>query len=131
MTNNSNYFKCIIIIIIIIMYLSCVHQRPERSHDTYCNRMFCIRVSGHDPLTFLSCPLSFFDWVGVLWPQLSKASCFPQCSRSSVSNSSSCCLCILFRGEHFCFQGRTFLFFFCLIFLPLLTLLTTKSSSPV
>ena len=29
-------------------------------------------VSGHDTLTFLSCPLSFFDWVGVLWPQLSK-----------------------------------------------------------
>ena len=28
-------------------------------------------VSGHDPLTFLSCPF-LFDWVGVLWPQLSK-----------------------------------------------------------
>ena len=29
-------------------------------------------VSGYDPLTFLSCPFSLFDWVGVLWPQLSK-----------------------------------------------------------
>ena len=45
------------------------------------NQMYCIHVSGHDPLTFLSCPLSFVvvvvvvvvvDWVGVLWPQLSK-----------------------------------------------------------
>ena len=25
-----------------------------------------IHVSGHDPLTFLSCLWSFFDWVGVL-----------------------------------------------------------------
>ena len=30
------------------------------------NRVYCIHVSGHDPLTFLSCPLSFFDWVGAL-----------------------------------------------------------------
>ena len=37
-----------------------------------CNRVYCIHVSGHDSLNFLSCPLSFFDWVGVLWPQLSK-----------------------------------------------------------
>ena len=34
--------------------------------------MYCIHVSGHDPLTFLSCPFSFFDWVGDLWPQVSK-----------------------------------------------------------
>ena len=31
-----------------------------------------VRVSGYDPLTFLSCPFSFFESVGVLWPQLSK-----------------------------------------------------------
>ena len=55
--------------------------------------------------------LFLFDWVGALWPQLSKvlklvhwasASSFPQCpccSMSSVSNCSSCCLCIWFRGE--------------------------------
>ena len=40
---------------------------------------------GHDPVTF-----SFlFDWVGVLWPQLSKvleASSFPQCPCSSKSS---------------------------------------------
>ena len=32
-----------------------------------------VRVQGHDPLTFsfLSSFL-FFDWVGILWPQLSK-----------------------------------------------------------
>ena len=29
-------------------------------------------VSGHDPLTFSFRFLFFFDWVGVLWPQLSK-----------------------------------------------------------
>ena len=37
-------------------------------HVTEC----IVCVSGHDPLTFLSCLLSFLDWVGVLWPQLSK-----------------------------------------------------------
>ena len=29
-------------------------------------------VSGHDPLTFSFLFLFLFDWVGVLWPQLSK-----------------------------------------------------------
>ena len=29
-------------------------------------------VSGHDPLTFSFRFLFLFDWVGVLWPQLSK-----------------------------------------------------------
>ena len=29
-------------------------------------------VSGYDPLTFSFFSLLFFDWVGVLWPQLSK-----------------------------------------------------------
>ena len=32
-----------------------------------CNRVY----SGHDPLTFFLV-LFLFDWVGVLWPQLSK-----------------------------------------------------------
>ena len=29
-------------------------------------------VPGHDPLTFFVLSFLFFDWVGVLWPQLSK-----------------------------------------------------------
>ena len=29
-------------------------------------------VPGHDPLTFSFLSFLFFDWVGVLWPQLSK-----------------------------------------------------------
>ena len=29
-------------------------------------------VPGHDPLAFLSCRRFLFDWVGVLWSQLSK-----------------------------------------------------------
>ena len=34
--------------------------------------MYCIHVPGHDPRTFSFWSFSFFDWVGVLWPQLSK-----------------------------------------------------------
>ena len=37
-----------------------------------CNRVSCIHVSGHDPLTFSFLSFFLFDWVGVLWPQLSK-----------------------------------------------------------
>ena len=44
----------------------------DQTNECNCNRVYCIHVSGHHPLTFFSCPLSFFDWVGVLWPQLSK-----------------------------------------------------------
>ena len=29
-------------------------------------------VSGYDPLTFSFLPFLLFDWVGILWPQLSK-----------------------------------------------------------
>ena len=36
-----------------------------------CNRVYCIHVPGYDPTLFF--PVLFlFDWVGVLWPQLSK-----------------------------------------------------------
>ena len=36
-----------------------------------CNRVCCIHVPGYDPTLFF--PVLFlFDWVGVLWPQLSK-----------------------------------------------------------
>ena len=34
--------------------------------------MYCIRVPGHDPLIFSFLSFILFDWVGVLWPQLSK-----------------------------------------------------------
>ena len=37
-----------------------------------CNRVYCIHVPGHDPLILLFPVLFLFDWVGVLWPQLSK-----------------------------------------------------------
>ena len=40
-------------------------------------------VQGHDPLTFFSLSsFLFFDWVGVLWPQLSevlKLVCWAHC----------------------------------------------------
>ena len=37
-----------------------------------CNRVYCTHVSGHDPFIFSFRFLFLFDWVGVLWPQLSK-----------------------------------------------------------
>ena len=37
-----------------------------------CNRVYCIHVPGHDPLIFSFLSFILFDWVGVLWPQLSK-----------------------------------------------------------
>ena len=37
-----------------------------------CNRVYCIHVPGHDPWIFSFPVLFLFDWVGVLWPQLSK-----------------------------------------------------------
>ena len=39
-----------------------------------CNRVYCIHVPGHDPLIFSFLSFILFDWVGVLWPQLSKVS---------------------------------------------------------
>ena len=68
---------------------------------TECN----VCVPGHDPLTFSFLSFLFFDWVGVLWPQLSKVLklvcwarrvLFPPVSLQwqVVSNSLSCSLCI-------------------------------------
>ena len=37
-----------------------------------CNRVYCIHVTGHDPSIFSFLTFILFDWVGVLWPQLSK-----------------------------------------------------------
>ena len=37
-----------------------------------CNRVYCIHVPGHYPLIFSFLSFILFDWVGVLWPQLSK-----------------------------------------------------------
>ena len=33
-----------------------------------CNRVYCIHVPGHDPITFSFPVLFLFDWVGFLWP---------------------------------------------------------------
>ena len=88
------------------------------SKNSYlCSRVHCV-CPGPCPFNLFFPVLFLFDWVGVLWPQLSKvlklvsagpaASSFLQCpcsSRSSVSNSSSCCLCVRFRGEPTLFPG--------------------------
>ena len=37
-----------------------------------CNQVYCIHVPGYDPLIFSFLSFIVFDWVGVLWPQLSK-----------------------------------------------------------
>ena len=37
-----------------------------------CNRVYCIHVPGHNPVTFSFRSFFLFDWVGFLWPQLSK-----------------------------------------------------------
>ena len=34
--------------------------------------MYCMHDPGHDPLIFSFLCLILFDWVGVLWPHLSK-----------------------------------------------------------
>ena len=80
-------------------------ERPL--YFTY-NRVYCVSPGPWPHNLFLSCPFSFFDWVGVLWPQLSKVLkpvrwagsvlCVPALSsRSSVS--SSCCLYASDSGE--------------------------------
>ena len=49
------------------------YVRADFKSLSSCNRVYCIHVPGHDPITFSFRSFSFFDWVGVLWPQLSKA----------------------------------------------------------
>ena len=81
-----------------------------------CKRVYCIHVSGHDPLTFSFRFLFLFDRVGVLWPQLSKvlkpvrwpaASLFPQCPCRGRLFVCCCgrCSCIHLRGEPTLFPG--------------------------
>ena len=42
-------------------------------HSLYiCNQVYCTHVQGHDPLILSFRSFFLFDWVGVLWPQLSK-----------------------------------------------------------
>ena len=36
------------------------------------NPVYCIHVPGHDPLIFSFLSFILFDWVGVLWPKLTK-----------------------------------------------------------
>ena len=79
-------------------------------HIYICNRVYCIHISGHDPLTFSFPFLFLFDWVGVLWPQLSKVlkpvrwpavSLFPQGSCRGRLFVCCCgrCSCVHLRGE--------------------------------
>ena len=49
------------------------YRQQQQTKQTYiCNRVYCIHVSGDDPLIFSFLSFILFDWVGVLWPQLSK-----------------------------------------------------------
>ena len=41
-------------------------------HVCTCNRVYCIHIPGHDPLTFYFLYFILFDWAGIVWPQLSK-----------------------------------------------------------
>ena len=41
-------------------------------HVCTCNRVYCIHIPGPDPLIFSFLYFILFDWVGILWPQLSK-----------------------------------------------------------
>ena len=50
-----------------VAYLLCGNDAIYR-----CNRVYCIHVPGHDPLIFSFLSFILFDWVAVLWPQLSK-----------------------------------------------------------
>ena len=43
-------------------------QRSKPAGSINCNRVYCIHVPGHDPITFFFPILFLFDWVGFLWP---------------------------------------------------------------
>ena len=43
-----------------------------QQQDPVLGPVYCIHVPGHDPLIFSFLSFILFDWVGVLWPQLSK-----------------------------------------------------------
>ena len=47
-------------------------ERVLKRYIYRCNRVYCIHVLGHDPLIFSFLSFILFDWVGVLWPKLSK-----------------------------------------------------------
>ena len=73
--------------------------------------MYCIHVPGHDPITFSFRSFSFFDWVGVLWPQLSKV-LKPVCGAGSVRFSPSVpaeagCLFTVAAGVHVFISGES------------------------
>ena len=46
-------------------------MRRKKTTDQYVTECI-VCVSGYDPLTFSFLSFLFFDWVGVLWPQLFK-----------------------------------------------------------
>ena len=51
--------------------------KTNETHVTEC----IVCISGYDPLTFSFLSFLFFDWVGVLWPQLSKVLKFVRWAR--------------------------------------------------
>ena len=89
--------------------------RSPQGHGYICNRVYCIHVSGHDPLTFSFRFLFLFDWVGVLWPQLSKVLKLVRWAGSvpfppvSLQRQVVCCFgrcsCVHLRGEPTLFPG--------------------------
>ena len=80
-----------------------------------CNRVYCIHVSAHDPLIFSFRFPFLFDWVGVLWAQLSKvlkpvrwagSVPFPPVSlQRQVVCCCGRCSCVHLRGEPTLFPG--------------------------
>ena len=62
----------------IVCMSACIYSLNRDLTVTEC----IVCVSGYDPLTFSSCRPFLFDWVGVLWPQLSevlKLVCWARC----------------------------------------------------
>ena len=55
------------------MYEEQIKLKADSPWSRFASVTECIVcVPGHDSLTFSFLSLLFFDWVGVLWPQLSK-----------------------------------------------------------
>ena len=74
-----------------------------------CNRVYCIHVPGHDPLIFSFRSFSFFDWVRVLWPQLSKVLKLVRWAGSVPSPQCPCrdCLFAVAAGVHVFISGES------------------------
>ena len=71
----SSWFLLLLLLLLFLLHLIYYWLLARRNCSPavhlYCNRVYCIHVPGHDLLIFSSGPFPF-DWVGVLWAQLSK-----------------------------------------------------------